>query len=107
MKLTTGELHSMDFGVHCHLLEEWNESSRYTWHDDVEVMFHHPHSTVIHRCTERGELPEDSVEEILIVAQYRTDGEGDILSMYIFDRKHLSTHDYVAMPKEGPEPEGV
>ena len=68
----------MDFGVHMGLMEEWNETAKFEW-DETIVMYGFPISTVSHPHYCDGERG-------VMIAQYETSGEGDIVSLYVFDR---------------------
>lgn len=80
------ELHEMDLGTHMHLLEEWNESEVWDWGSAL-VLYEAPLTTVSQQFSSKGELDSDPRNYGLVVAQYRTDGEGDIVSLYVFDRQ--------------------
>lgn len=82
MRCTTEELHKLDFGAHTHMLEEWNDSDRFIW-GEAEVLYDFPESTVTHHAT-------CSAGDVLVVARYRTDGEGDITYLVVHDRQRVT-----------------
>lgn len=88
MRCTTPELHAMDFCAHTHLLEEWNDASQFTW-GSATVLYDFPFSTVVHEVTIDG-------QRSMAVAVYRTDAEGQLTSLRMYDRRgDASQHDLV------------
>jgi hypothetical protein len=90
MKCTTGDLHSFDWGTHIHLMEEWNESSSFEWGEAL-VTRGFPYTIVVQPHTCDG-------EHGYMVAAYETEGEGDIVSLRVWDRQNTGDFNYVGKP---------
>lgn len=97
MRCTPEELNAMDLGVHMNDLMEWNEQP-FTW-GDADVLYGQPFSTVGQRFT-------TDHEDGLVIAVYRTSGKGDLISLRIFTRKDVGTHDYIGKAHLPQRPNG-
>lgn len=75
----SGEIHALDYGVHVHLLEEWNDGDVFNWGDaeyaviDNVAIVRHPFTV--------------GATQGVAHATYRADGEGDLITLVVRDDK--------------------
>ncbi len=87
--VTPGELNEMDLGVHMAQMEEWNEEPGFNWQLASIVLLGY-HTAVIQ---------EDGIGG-LHVAIYISGGEGELVSLRVYDSKQGQGHDYQAAEKQ-------
>lgn len=73
MICTPGELHAMDYGVHMHVMEEWNEEYNFGWQDATVVLAGY-----------YDRVLQTDKDSCLYVATYIAGGEGDLVSLRVY-----------------------